>query len=1093
MRTIRWLIFFALATAGAAGGGAYWFYSRSDELLKKELLSQLSAMFPDVAIDLDRAHFELSGRVRAHQVKLTFPGDDFASLTVGQLVISLDRDQLAESQQVQIERVRLIKPRAWVIRRADQTWNWQQLRVVRNEGGILPDVEIEHGTVTVQFEQPAPGTPLDINCTELQLTATPSSDRSWAVAASSRVDGTGPVRVKGDFHLDGSPWKMTAEIDGLVIDQALVGKLATIHPALKRPLFEMEARWTTLASGEFPKAEPAANANLGSSRMRPVMRQLGAIPELGVQLLADLKLRMASAKSAGPPEFQVRADIRNGRLTNKMLPLPLHELTGKVYADRSKIVLQELHGRHGESTITCSGKWAVGEQPAVVIHGRRIVVDETLAARLPDPLARLIHSLALRGLVDFDAQLTRTEQGVVVPDIEMTLAQGSLTYEKFNYPVREVSGKLSWHGELAQLEGRGQAGSAPVTVTGTIKRPGPGAEMVILLRADDVPIDAALLNASPAAVKTAVTALNLRGTADAWVKLIKPAGIGAKPVPHIVTRLRDCSVLFDKFPLRIDRISGLVRWDGETATFQSLRGRHADANISCRGSFQKGPEPGKLELALKIEDLPFDSDLFEAIPQRLQETWHEFHPSGRFDALAKVTWVPGGEFDLSIPSAKLKDAEVTLQHFTFPWHNVSAEMSYAHDRLEVTSLRAEHDDCRLRGKGWGTFPCDRPWQFRFEEFFVDDLPTTPAIRRALPADLRVVVDTLNPTGTISVQGPMAFSGPDGPRDSVAIQWKSDVLLSGSDLMLGQRVENIYGRVTLHGAWDGRQAVIDYGQLDLDSLEIFKHQLTEVRGPFKYQQGELTAGSRQAVIGPVMQATKNINVAEQINAKAIDGTLTLNSIVKFGREPDYRLRVIMTGGNLERYTQMYKQGQKNIRGNINGWMDLQGIGDDTDSVTGSGFVKIQPAELYELPVFMQLFQTLGPKVDRTAFKEATFLFTVGKQRFNFQEIDLSGNALRMLGRGIVRFDGVVDLEFYSMLARNQVRVPILSDVIGLLSRGWVGVSVSGDISNPHVEMRAVPEVDDTLRQFLGAFETRPSRPSIRTFAPRTSQAPKTERQ
>ena len=50
-----------------------------------------------------------------------------------------------------------------------------------------------------------------------------------------------------------------------------------------------------------------------------------------MQLLADLKFRMKSAEQAGPPEFQIRAEIRNGRLTNKMLPLPLHELTGKHY------------------------------------------------------------------------------------------------------------------------------------------------------------------------------------------------------------------------------------------------------------------------------------------------------------------------------------------------------------------------------------------------------------------------------------------------------------------------------------------------------------------------------------------------------------------------------------------------------------------------------------------------------------------------------------------------------------------------------------------------------------------------------------------
>jgi len=1086
VRTLRWFVYLLLALIAAGGAGAYWLFTRSDELLKQELLSQLQTMFPGTDIDLDRAHFDLSGRVRAYQVRLTLPGDDFASLTIAELVIKLDRDQLAESQDLQVERIRLIKPRAWIVRRADQTWNWQQLQVQRTPGGLLPDVEIEHGTATVQFEQPRPEAPLDINCTELRLTATPSSDRSWAVALSSRVDGAGPVRIDGDFHLDGAPWKAGVAIDGLVIDQSLIGKIVTIRPEWRQLLEQQQMRLLNLAQGKLQRPDVASRQPPG------LISQNSGVGELGVRLVTNVQARISRAEPGAAPKFQIMAEIRDGRLTNKLLPLPMDGVTGKFYADASQVVLQELRGRHGESTITCSAKWETGKSPALTVKAREIVIDDMLTARLPESLQRLIRLLSLRGQCDLDAQLTRTEQGYL-PDVELTLRDGSVNYEKFRYPVRDVTGKLSWHGDQAHLEGRGNAGSAPVVVTGTITKPGPGAEMVILLKADDVPIDAALLQASPAAVRMAAQALELRGSADAWVKLIKPAGVGAKAEAHLVTRLKDCSVHYQRFPLRVDRINGLVRWNGEVAKFESLSGKHADAVVTCSGTYSKQPDNGKLMARLRFSDAPFDADLLAALPARLQDAWHEFRPTGRFDAEAEVVWVPGGEFELKLPDIKLKNAGVTLRSFPFPWHDVTAEMSYEHDRLTVHALQAEHDDCRLRAKGAGVFPADRPWQFRFTELFVDDLPTTPALRRALPSDLRTVVDALNPTGTISVRGPIAFYGPNEDRDAIRLEWNSDIFLSGSNLTLGQRIENIYGRVTLQGSWDGETTEIRRGELDLDSLEIFGHQLTEVRGPFQYQQGEITAGSRPATIGPVMQAAENVPLADQISAKAIDGTLTMNAMVQFVPECQYRLRLLMIGGNLERYAKSYLQGQNNIRGNINGWLDLQGQGEDAESLTGSGRMVIRPAELYDAPVFVQMFQVLGPQFqERSAFQEATLLFTVGNQRFNFQEIDLVGNAIRLRGRGYVRFDRVVKLEFYSMLARNQIRVPLVSDVIGLLSRGWYGVSVSGDISDPQVKLRAIPELDDSLQQFLGALEPRPMRPTPRTFIPRTGQSPSSER-
>jgi hypothetical protein len=81
----------------------------------------------------------------------------------------------------------------------------------------------------------------------------------------------------------------------------------------------------------------------------------------------------------------------------------------------------------------------------------------------------------------------------------------------------------------------------------------------------------------------------------------------------------------------------------------------------------------------------------------------------------------------------------------------------------------------------------------------------------------------------------------------------------------------------------------------------------------------------------------------------------------------------------------------------------------------------------------------------------------------------------VGRGDVRFDGVISsqgLEFYSTAGRNQRNIPFLGNVFRFMSRGWVGVKVTGDVRNPHVEMQAIPEVNDALRQFLSAFEARP---------------------
>lgn len=1077
---MRWLVMTSLLITGAAGTGAYWFYTRSDEFLKAELLRQLAVLFPDVELDLERAHFDLAGKVRAHQVKLTLPAEDSPALTITELVITLDRDQLAESQTVVIHKVRMIKPRAWVTRFADRTWNWRQVRMQRSEGGVLPDVEIEGGMVTIQVEQPDASAAVAVHCTEIQLAALASSERSWSVTAASRIDNIGPIRFRGDWTLDGHPWKLAAETQGLVIDQGLIAKVLTIRPDFRRYLDEAEDKLENLIAGSPDTSEPAARANVSSRHALSLGRRgPEGVVHLGIQLLADVSVQVSQSADAASPDFQVEAVIRNGRIANPLLPLPLHDLTGRLTADRTNVKLHELSGRHGESLIQCSGTWSTEEPPALTVHGRKIVVDEALAARLPPSLQRLVRSMSLAGICSFDAEIVRTDAGYI-PKIDLALSRGSLTHERFRYPVRDIEGTLSWRGDLAILEAKGLAGSSHVTATGTIKQPGPGAEMVLVIQANEMPIDSTLLEASPAIVGKTIAALNLQGSGDVWAKLIKPAGVGEKWTSEIAARLHDCSLRYEKFPVRIDRVSGFVRWDGETAKFERLRGRHADSEITCSGTYRRRPDPGKLELVLHATDAPLDAELQKALPVRLQQAWQEFHPAGQFDLQSNITWIPGRTVDVRLPMVTLKHAEVMLKSFPFPWYNVTGTFRFEDDVLTVVSLSAEHDDCRLRGAGAGTFAAEQPWQFRFTDFYVDDLPTTPALRRALPPALRTVIDTLNPSGAVSLQGPITFNGPDERRDDVGISWSTDVVFSGSDLTLGIPVENIHGRVSIRGAWDGRQAVITHGALDLDSLDVFGHQLMHVQGPFRYQQGTLIVGSRQVLLDPLEQAGKNIPWDDQISGKAIDGTLTLNGVANFDSEPNYQLRIYMIGGNLEKYAQTYLNGQRNIRGMMNGGMELRGEGTDANSLTGIGRLTISPAELYELPVFVQIFSALGPQLrDRSAFKLADFQFTVANSRFNFKRIDLTGPTISLIGRGFIRFDGVISLVFYSQLARSPLNIPLISDVVGLMSRGWVGVNVSGHIKDLEVETQAIPELDDTLRQFLGVFE-----PPRRLIPPRT---------
>ncbi len=98
-------------------------------------------------------------------------------------------------------------------------------------------------------------------------------------------------------------------------------------------------------------------------------------------------------------------------------------------------------------------------------------------------------------------------------------------------------------------------------------------------------------------------------------------------------------------------------------------------------------------------------------------------------------------------------------------------------------------------------------------------------------------------------------------------------------------------------------------------------------------------------------------AEQITAKAIDGTIRLNAIADLSDETRYAVVTRIDRGDLEEFDKLYIHNNRPLRGSVDGWVALQGHGDDANNVKGKGQLQISPAALYDLPVIVSIFERL----------------------------------------------------------------------------------------------------------------------------------------
>lgn len=140
------------------------------------------------------------------------------------------------------------------------------------------------------------------------------------------------------------------------------------------------------------------------------------------------------------------------------------------------------------------------------------------------------------------------------------------------------------------------------------------------------------------------------------------------------------------------------------------------------------------------------------------------------------------------------------------------------------------------------------------------------------------------------------------------------------------------------------------------------------------------------------------------------------------------------------------------GFLRGRIDARGSIEDPTVRRGSGRFAVEDARMMEFPLgmsFLQLTQLMLPL--NASMEEASVDFELDDQRIAIRRLDLSSGTLRLEGSGEVRTsDGALALRL-----RNRGRVPILSDLYGVVSDQLFVLDVGGTLSDPQPRLTPVP--------------------------------------
>ncbi|MDA1017562.1 MAG: hypothetical protein O3A00_24275 [Planctomycetota bacterium] len=1130
-KTLKWFVVILLVIGGSVGGYLYWLYSHSDEILRGRILEHAREQFPDAEISIERARFDWNRRIHVYNVVMQLKGEDSPIVRLPEVVVVTDRDALKNDQQLIIQKVEVHEPHLKLAQDANGLWNWQRLLDQRKPSGdaSVPECFIDKAHVSVKMNRSGRPT-TNVVLEHGQLTLIPSGKRRVLVDGKCSVDTAGRLAVKGEWDMDAHSWTLTGQIRDVEINRELMQTLTNASHKVEDMLVQADDRLLAFANlqpavgvGGFvgPSApdSPANRSNVivtvdRSSNSVPVTRASGSaapsidasltsensqskpaespsrighsaapdetaaskVPDFGLSGEFDLSFRLAKANANAPVDYKAMLAVRHLHAVHDALPFALNEMSGKIYMDNQQLIVREVHGKHGVSLVDLSGRVARaadGNPDQFDISLTQINLDDRVKERLPPSLRSLLDKFNPRGHLDVEGTMVRQGDRWLPQNFKVSFSDGRVTYSKFRYPLRSMKGSITQQGASHDLsiDCDALAGQWPVRIDGFITNAGPTAEINMQMHAPQFGVDETLLAACTPNGRKTLEALHVQGLARLKYDIHKPAGLNQAFQTLLTVDLNRCSMQPDVFPFRFAEMTGRITFDPHRRTwkFADIKARNGEGFFEANGALvpQYDPLSRQLKPALEAEVFAHRASLDQlktAVPEALSHAWSELNPSGHLTALTKLRWMTGYPTSLTVQAAELFDGTIRLKSFPYPLEKVNAKFTYANGIVNIKSFDGKHDDTQVRGKGTIQMWPNGQWQVVMKDVYADDLVPDRLFRRALTPAIRHGLDTIDPQGPLSLEmKEIVLTGHANPQVPTTVSWDYKVILYGAGIQAGLDLKSIHGFVTAKGNWNGSR-VENHGEINFDALKLLGYQLTNVRGPYRVIDNHLVIGADSIPSGKPLRPDER-----RVTAKAIDGTMTFDAICILESEPKYRIVSTIQDASLEEYARLYLPGESLLRGKIRGWIDLTGTGASPQDLSGRGRLEIKPAQIYELPVIGQVLKVLSfTTPDKTAFDHVLVDFNVERQTFWFNTIDLVGNAISLRGKGWARFDKKLHLDFYSMLSRNGRAVPFFGALVGEATKGWVGVEVRGTVNASRADVKAIPQLDDALKRFLGAF-------------------------
>ncbi len=714
-------------------------------------------------------------------------------------------------------------------------------------------------------------------------------------------------------------------------------------------------------------------------------------------------------------------------VTYAKFPYRLDQLNGKIQLRGSQV---QYHFQSQDQRVRIDGNFTSSSKQhpqsptgSVQIQAQRIAVDEQLLSACPYESSEFLRSLEIGGSVNITADYQfdlNPENPLTDSEITVQLLKNSCRYRAFPYPLRNMEGTIFIDNRtISASKIRGFNNAAEVNLS----------------------FHATLPN-------TLVSPTPMEKNKE-FHGLIKPDNLAVFQTPDITSQAEDL-------------------------TFQHLHNTPNFQNIS-----PSQVKPVEWEIQIQGTNVTLDEELYANLPDEVNKVFRYIQPYGTVNvryaySSPTTTQTTPRHQSLHVETTN-NGIRVSLPAMNYWLDHFQGSFQYQNGQFSLTDFSAVHDSTRFSGKAAGRIQSVNQWSFHFDRLTIDGVRFDRDLMGALPETARILIAAKRPAGALYYNGLLDLHYDNRSPKPFSLDWQGELGIAGGAMSFSFPITAINGGAQIHGHWDQNEFYCG-GELNIDSLFQQNIQFTQIHGPLWVDNQQLLLGGdadrfMQAKLGKITtylkketsaQADTRPATARSLSARFIGGDIYSTVAVQFGYPSTFQSHIVLTNGHLENCA--YLTGNDQLKGKMFGSLTLTGTDSSMHTLRGKGEFHLADADIYKLSVMMSLLKILSLKeVNNTGFSSSDMKFRIEGNHIYFDQIDFYGDAFSLIGKGEMDFKSQIKLVFYSVMGRNEHRIPIISPLLHATGRQMLLITMKGPLQNPEISQRPLPALNMALEQ------------------------------